>query len=333
MPYTHLTNVADFSTLVGEIRDFMVATGDWTIHQDLLTPDEGVASGGVQLVASCGDVLVGLRSTQSGVGANRLYLFDGIPPYAGGPIDSLAGNSGILYSDAVINSASEPSAVRHIQQVAGPYPNAHLFSDDPSTYVHVAIEVQTGIWKHLAFGNLIKFGTWTGGGYYGAEYWSTSPTSISNPADPNHYFPFDNNATSAQGKQWTVHYADGGAANWLQCGTVAVSLNSVARQAARGSFRGGTAYLFKHYAESSFSGRIPLAPVLIQRHRTEDSPSTMRWIGQVPDMRRVNITNLAPAESLLIGSDEYLCFPLVAKNGASGQFSSGVEGIAYLKHT
>lgn len=331
MSYTHLTNVASFNTLLAEIRDFLVATGDWTIHANLVTPDEGVASGGTQLVASNDDVLVGLRATTAGVGANRLYLFDGIPPYSSTLLDSLPGNSGIRYTDALINNASEP-AVRHIQQVAGPYPNVHLFSNDPSTYLHVAIEVQAGIWKHLMVGNLIKFGTWTGGGYYGAQSWSLGNSVIDNPGSTQHSFPFDNNQSFAPERQWTVHYQDGGAANWIQCSAAPVTLNSVVRQAGRGSFRGGAGYLFKVYPESPFSGRIPLGPILIGRRRTEDSPATHRWIGQVPDVRQLNITNVAPAESLMIGSDEWVCFPLVAKQGAVNQYSSQVEGVAYLKH-
>src|SRR5262245_47462990 len=151
--YTQLTNVADFDDLLGEIRNFLNLTGDWTIHQDLLTPDEGASAGGKQLVMSNGDVLVGLRSTTSGPGANRLYLFDGITPYASGPttLDSLNQNSGIRYDNGVITSSSTPSA-RHFQTAAGPFPNAHLFTDDPSTYFHLALERSAGVFVHMAFG-------------------------------------------------------------------------------------------------------------------------------------------------------------------------------------
>jgi hypothetical protein len=328
MPHIHLTNVASFHVLLGEIRDALVATGDWTIHQNMITPDEGAAAGGAQLVASNGDVLVGLRSTTTGSGANRLYMFDGIPPFSG-TLDTMNGNSGIRYTDAEIVSAAQPGA-RHLQKWVGPFPNAHIFTNDPSTYLHVAVEIATGIWKHMMFGNIIKFGTWTGGGYYAAQTWSEAENQINNPGSNGHLFPFDNSFSSALAAQWTLHYQDGGVANWITPGSP-YTLNSVSRQSARGGFRGGTGAIFKAYRESPFSGRIPLAPVLIQRVRTEDNPDTIRWVGQVPDIRMLNITNLAPGESMMIGADEYIAFPLVAKNGVgTTNFNSGTEGIAYL---
>lgn len=332
MAYTLLTNVADYDALLGEIRNFLNATGDWTIHQDLTGPDEGVASGGRQLVMSNGDVLVGLRSTDTGVGADRLYMFDGIPPYGSPPsLDQLPDNSGIRYSDGIINSASDPG-VRTLQTWAGPFPTAHLFTDDPSTYCHVVVERAAGVFVHMGFGHLHKFGTWTGGAYYTSHFWQSGASIIDQPNSSFHQTFFDQASTGA--RAWTVHY-EGSGQKWIAPnGGSAFDpavLNGVQRKLATGSGRGGFGRMFKNIAESLFSGFIPLGPIVVGAHEATDTPDTLRFVGQVPDVRLVNVTNLSPGDSLFIGADEWLAFPLMAKNGATGQYNSGVSGLAYLK--
>lgn len=325
MPYTALANVASYDALLGEIRNFLNATGDWTIHEDLVAPDEGVASGGRELVISNGDCLAGLRSTDTGVGANKLFLFDGIPAYSASAIDSLPGNSGNRYNDGIINAAGDPG-IRHLQQFAGPFPTAHLFTNDPSTYCHVAVEVQAGVWKHLMFGNMRKFGTWTGGGYYGATHWALDVNNIDSPGSPFHTVPFGTAGSGGGGYDWTVHY-EHGSDLWISLNEFVY--NGVQRRAAYGAFTGGYGNAFKQLPESLFSGLIPLAPALIQALRTSDNPQTTRFIGQIPDVRQVNITNLSPNEILSIGSDDWRCYPLKAKNGGNDQYNSGYNGIAY----
>ena len=327
--YTPLVNVASYDALLGEIRNFLNSTGDWTIHQNLVAPDEGVASGGRQLVMSNGDVLVGLRSTDTGVGGDRLYLSDGIPPYASGStsFDNLNQNSGPRYSDGTINSASDPG-FRHLQTFAGPFPTAHLFTDDPSTYCHVAVEVQAGVWKHLLFGNMIKFGTWVGGGYYTCTHWALDTSNIDSPGSPNHNSIFDAGPAGAGvGYDWTVHY-DFGANHWI-AQNATTAFPGVTRLQGAAGFRGGYGHAFKQIPESLFSGLIPLAPCLIQAVRATDVPPTTRFIGQIPDIRQVNITNLEPNEVLTIGADQWRVYPLKAKNGGADQYNSGINGIAY----
>lgn len=328
MPYELLTNVASYDSLLGSIRDFLNDTGDWTLHVDLGVPDEGsVGAGGRELVVSQGTCLAGLRSTTLGSGANRLYLVDGIPPYAGSPsFDTMNGNSGVRYDNAMLISASEPSA-RHLQQFTGPYPKCHLFTNDPSTYCHVAIEVTTGKFRHLHFGNLTKFGTWTGGGYYACTYWNSSAFQIDSPNSTSHSVPFDSNVNVAATRVWTVYYQFG-SDKWIHAGADG-AVNSVQRRRGSGTFRGGWGRGIYNLNETPFSGLISLAPVVVGAIRTSDTPDTLRFVGQVPDLAAVNIQNLAPGASIFIGSDEWIVFPWVQKNGGTGNENSGNHGIAY----
>src|SRR5882672_11596457 len=195
MPVTSLTNVADWDTMLGYIRTALNSAGGWTFDKDLAAPDVAGAAGGRILTAINGDCFAGLRSTQSGSGANRLYLFDGIPPYGSfTTLDALPGNSGQRVTSGQYTSASDPPARCINPQFAGPFPTAHIFTDNPSTYCHVVVEVTAGRYRHFHFGNLKKFGTWTGGGYYAMQYWSQVSVShvIDDPGTGDHTVPFDN---------------------------------------------------------------------------------------------------------------------------------------------
>jgi hypothetical protein len=331
VPIERLTNVADFDDLLGEIRTFLNATGDWTIHRDLLTPDEGAAAGGRILVVSNGDVLAGLRSTTTGAGAGRLYLFDGIPPYSGTPnLDALPDNSGIVMTDATYDSANTPSARVFSNTFAGPFPTAFLLSDDPSTYCHIVIEVSAGKYRHILFGNIEKFGTWTGGGYYASHRWSQDESTIDLPDGNTHTVPFDGSAAAVQGGQWTVHY-EGGGFQWIA--PFQGTFNGVNRRRARGSVRGGFGTLFRSIQESAFSGLVALNPVTVWPITTADVPVTTRCAGRVPDVAEINLRNFSPGESYFIGSDEWLVFPVATKGLPSARLdveNSGYYGLAYL---
>jgi hypothetical protein len=331
MPIERLTNVADFDDLLGEVRTFLNATGDWNIHRDLSTPDEGVASGGRILVVSNGDVLAGLRSTTTGVGAGRMYLFDGVPPYSGTPnLDALPNNSGIVMTDGTYNSADTPQARVFTTAFAGPFPTAYLFTDDPSTYCHIVVEVTAGKYRHLLFGNLHKFGSWVGGGYYASHRWSTLTTEIDSPGSSFHSVPFDGALGANNGGQWTMHY-EGGGFEWVapSQGT----FNGVNRRQACGSARGGFGNLFRSIQESAFSGLVALNPITVWPVTTTDTPVTTRCAGRVPDVAEINMGNFSAGESLFIGADEWIVFPMATKGLPADRLdveNSGYYGYAYL---
>lgn len=336
MTYQKVTNVANYDAMLGLLSTFIGGLTGWTITNNLgaATVDVAGASAanGRVLIAGKGDCLVGLRSTVSGPGANRLYLFDGVAPFASGNEGNLNGNSGLgsLYiGSSVVNNGGVSS--RGLQQFVGPYPTLYLFSNATADYVHCVLEVQTGVFLHLHFGNLIHFGTWTGGGYYSCTVWNlgdnTQGNPISIPGSNSHTAPFDNQPTFVF--DWTVHYEQG-ADHWI-APSGDTTQGGVIRRQGRGSVRGGFGRAFKNITESLFSGLIPLAPILIGKVQQADTPPTIRFIGEVPDFRMINMTNLAPADEFSIGSDTWKVFPLSSKNGAVHSVNSGVAGFAYKK--
>jgi hypothetical protein len=332
MPISRLTNVADFDTLLGDIRSFLNGAGSWTFNQDLAAPDVASAAAGRILVAVNGDCMVGLRSTQSGSGANRLYMFDGIPPYGSfTTLDTLPGNSGTRVSSAQYTASSDPPARCLNPASAGPFPTATLFSNNPSTYCHVCVQISSGKFRHLSFGNLAKFGTWTGGGFYAMEYWSqvnSSSHQIDDPANGSHSVPFDSSVN--QSTSTTLHY-ENGSFHW--CALPQSVLNSVSRRSMYGSVRGGFGTAFRNVQETAFSGLIALNPVTLWPLTSTDTPATTRCAGRVPDMFEVNMKNLIPGQSYFIGVNEYVVFPLSQKGNPSdrlGVENSGYYGLAYL---
>ena len=63
---------------------------------------------------------------------------------------------------------------------AGAFPSYHIFYDQD--FVHAVIEDQSGVYRHLCFGEIAKYGTWTGGAYIDTVYWSIVASQIDVPS-------------------------------------------------------------------------------------------------------------------------------------------------------
>jgi hypothetical protein len=344
MAYSNVTSLSNLDAVLGSIASFIGGLTGWTIHANCTAATVDTAgpsvAGGRVLIASNGVALVGLRSTVTGPGGNRLYLFDGQGPYSSGIEGSLNGESGLgsLYTNASVITTNGIAA-RGFQPLVGPFPNLYMFSNSSGDYVHIVLEWSTGKFRHMMFGNLIKFGTWPGGGgsYYCGGWWDQSGLGsspgvfISFPGWGGHAIPFDNtvNQFSANGLAWTVNYSNG-TDSWIANANDAM-VGSVQRRKAVGSTRGGFGRMFKDIQESLFTGLIPLSPIMVGAVKQSNTPNTVAWIGQAPDVRLVNVQHLTPAQEFSIGSDTWKCFPMASKNGLPGQENSGAAGLAFKK--
>lgn len=335
MPFTQLTNVADSDALLGHIRTFLASTlTGWTLHLDLATPTDGPSAGGRDLVASKGSILVGLRSCTSVNSGGRLLLFDGIPAYTGGQIpDNLSGNSGTPLATGAYDSASVP-ACKHINGAPGPYPNVYLFgANSPQSYVHVVVEISAGVYRQVAFGEMSKHGTWTGGEYYSASFHSLGASAIDEPDDVFHRYLFDGNSLSQSTNGPTVRCvtASSPVANWLSLSGNgnAVRSSIQTRPGLFGAVRGGWGTQMLRVRQSSFSGIVPLVPISVAFLEISSTPDVMHFLGTIPDVRSVNIETLSPGQTLTIGGDTWWIFPCTRKNGAATTQNSGAQGLAF----
>lgn len=335
MAYSNVTAIATMDGVLSALTTFLSGLTGWTLHTNLGTPTVGSAAGGHVTIASNGTTMVGLRSTTTGPGANVLMLFSGLGAYSSGIEGSLNGDDGIGSIYTTINVTSPANLIRGFQAMVGPFPNLYMFSNASGDYVHVVLEWSVGKFRHMAFGKTSQFGTWPGGNgsYFAGSYWSQSGLGgngqINFPNSTFHMLPFDN-GTSNSGPflDWTLNYSNG-TDNWI--GPDEAIFGAVQHRQGRGSVRGGANRMFKNIQESLFTGLIPLGPIVLGAVKLSDSPTTIRFVGQVPDMRTVNIDHLAPAAEFTIGSDTWKCFPLASKGNTVGQESSNFAGLAYKK--
>lgn len=87
---------------------------------------------------------------------------------------------------------------------------------------------------------------------------------------------------------------------------------------------------------SASTGITTLIPLLIFDKKGNDS---ITFIGQAPDIRAVNVYNYLPGESMFLGNDEWVVFPLRSKRfpdedlkfNKKDVFNSDLFGVAYRK--
>jgi len=236
----------------------------------------------------------------------------------------------------------------------------HLFAPADGRYCHAAMETGTRIWRHIMFGNMIKFGgdaAWDGGEYCCGHRWSRFTQDIDKPYDAAHMAPWAGNnrlafslpmnsvfrAIDLQGalEWWTTHEIttskQQSTSRNRPSGNDYSNVNqSSGAQILGGGFANGLGRtigttLFTMPA-SLISGAKPLIPIYVGIFR--DIGGIIRFcpLGQIPDVFRISMKGFSPADEVTIGSDTYTLIPIVNSDVVStiadDQYS-GYEGLAY----
>ena len=219
----------------------------------------------------------------------------------------------------------------------GPYTKVYMFADNsPAEHVHVVIEATAGVFFHLSFGLLDKFGTYTGGTYFDASYWPhTSPASQTYTGHWNKAI-FD--STTAPGyTAGTLPFnvrvdipADSLSNNWFAARSDATNK---AVSGLNGSQPGPSPVLNTAYSRNSatFSGQILLHPIQVVVERDGGLWSS---VGEFPNVRVTNIERYNPADEITIGSDTWKLFPFVRKGSSTNTLTEAYSqnrGYAYKK--
>lgn len=345
MAYVNVTSVAGPTGVVQAIRDFAINTlTGWSSPRDMQAPQSGEGSsggndaGGLELVLVKNNIMVGLRSTTTAQSAGRIFMWDGLPPWTGlVTLDQLPGNSGILTSDTQYNQASVTATTRHCNKLGiGTFPNVYLFgANSPKSYIHCVIEFQSGSYAHLAFGEMDKVGTWTGGEYYGAGFWSQGGGDIDIPQSIEHQEHFTSHQYNAGTMKGSIRcVTTSPTSNWLVMGSTTNAIrNSVQTRAStvtgpRGEWMSEQLMRIR---TSPFSGLTPLVPIQVFFLDIGLTPDVYHYLGQIRDVRGINMTTLTPAELITIGGDDWMVFPMRVRNGAAASENSSVLGFAYKK--
>jgi hypothetical protein len=305
-----LTNATNVEDLIDKIATFAVTAG-WTERRnDLVSTNRTV--------------------TLQKSGAN-IHLYNT-------STDLLRVNASVGYDGGLAANAQPDQAVSNVASNVGtgPFPNVFLFADNsPAEYVHAVIEIASGIFRMLSFGELEKIGAYTGGTFFDASAFSTS-TSENDMSDNVHHRLFDNG--TGHSNSWGgggVHCDVDGNTNYF---APFRRVADFATPCASGGFWAALSapadlgyrnreFYFK--SVNSMSGTTPLAPVLIRVERTDGYWSD---IGTVPGIRFLNMSRFTPSDEFSIGADTWKVFPWLRKGNLSSSESYSQDlAFAFLK--
>ena len=237
-----------------------------------------------------------------------------------------------------------------VNELSGSFDAYHFFESD--TYIHVVVEVGTGLFRHFGFGQLSKIGSWTGGEYTYAHYWAQTAANITNVADSSHKLPFDSGGVGINrsyggfalyGTKSSGAALPGGGSSspitkWYRSGQSVTDGDGVtAGYLTIGGWRDTGYQHFIVRGSSDLNGFTPMAPIPVFITDLSTAPDIDYLMGYMPDVRLVNIGDLTIGGDITIGSDTWLPFP-IGRRGLEGQTSPVAEytrnwGYIYKKVT
>lgn len=307
----------DLNDLMTKLFTFATANG-WT--QDQLSTGTG------QAAMHKSNLWVSFRWATSSPTALGIYQALG---YTGGnqpgqhPNDS--GNGFVSGTDANIQTER---CVRNIGN--GPFPSYEFFLD--TGYLYVAVQVQTDVYRHFGFGNLVKTGDWTGGEFVYGHYFNSN-----SPIDTTTTLLLDGLHTNDE-RAATLHIEAlpnmNASSKWgVVQGQSTLPANDPAgnpRYIVQGGCRAGPiARHFGIFGAGASSGLVDMYQ--IGNFYWDKSTSFVYFLGFMPDIRGMNIGNFAPRDVVTIGSDDWQVYPSSQKTTANVTNRSYNQGIAYKK--
>lgn len=245
-------------------------------------------------------------------------------------------NAGTVFT--VTGGIQAPSITR-IWPITPPYTSYHLMTE--GTVVHVAFEMSSGAWAHLNFGDLTKYGTWTGGSFLGATNAdggaTTSFFGIAGVPGFNGIFGETQANPSGAGSstltskirmvKGTRNYGN------LDGYTVIGTNDAVTTPCCALGLSTGHSDMLVRDQPNIFNNRSmgPRLEVFASDTSVIFTGGTNLWlpIGYVPNIRFINVALLNPKD--LINTD-WMTFPLQSKIGLASTYANTLNyGIAVRK--
>lgn len=321
----------DLDDLFTKLLTFAVANG-WTQNEGV-SADRPALSKGSTFVQFRYDGTSPAARRSVGVFQALGYINSSTAPGAH-TNDSGNGAGGASVTDASI--ALQRCIVR---MGNGPFIGYWFFENNASpSYIHCVVEIATNEFRHFGFGEISKFGNWTGGEYvYGHHLDSgvvaTRSTNASVLLD-GLYTPSSNTRRAATiraeglpgqaaGSRWGQV--------WASIGVLPNDTAGNAKIAVQGGFRGGpTAQVWGNFNGASDTGLVPMYPITLWY--VDLTNSRVYYLGAMADVRGVNIRNFAPKDTIAIGADTWYIFPTsIRTDNTALAENSGYQGIAYKR--
>ncbi len=283
------------------------------------------------------------NSVTGGTGSSATFDLTMSGTVSGVP-GQFCGDCGSGVVSALDSSLDETRSLYEIGD--GPYPSYHFFTNETGVnYFYCALQYSSGLYRHLAFGNIEKKGDWVGGEFVcGHTHTNASPTSSSNcvllDGRWNQSSGSQENRAPTMRVEGLQSYGQVTDGQWGECNgdatlgnlKVATDRDGTARTQLLGGFKANMfAPLFGWVRSNVANGFVPMYPIAVWFVST--SPSTIRLLGFMKDVRGINIAAFTAGEEVTIGSDVWVVFPAVRKQNTAVTDESRNQGIAYLKRT
>lgn len=306
-----LTSATTVEDLVNKIADF-AATAGWTVRRNTLVTTS--------------------RTVTIQKGGDNIHIWNTVT-------SAVRVRASVGYDVALAANAQPNQAVSEGQcnTGVGPFSNVFLFAGNaPTEYLHVVVEISSGIFRHMHFGELRKIGAYTGGTFFEAMYYNGTNTNYNDsPFSTYHHISFSSRSEDA-GSRGGVRCDVDGNANYFAPFERAASY-ATPTASGLGALAGGSTgddYRSRFYdafflrSVNSWSGVTPLKPIKI---RVERGANYYSEIGEVPGIRSILMSRFQPGDEFTIGSDVWKVFPWVRQGMVTDQQYSYDYAFAYLK--
>jgi len=229
---------------------------------------------------------------------------------------------GVAYGD--VSGVRAPGDFK-VNNFVGPFTSYDFFTE--GTVVHCAAQMSSGAYQHFTFGNLTKYGTWTGGAFMlGSE--SAPAYTNDSSFNQSHYLVGSPGGTQLLGDYASHVYIPFGSRNY---GTFWGGLNAVQDQTTVNLHAFGNtvemANSILRDQPNAFNNRATgVRMEVFLADNVVYGGNTNLWlpIGYVPNLRAINITNLNARD---VVNNDWMVFPLQSKTGianvASNTFGYG----------
>jgi hypothetical protein len=224
-------------------------------------------------------------------------------------------------------------------QSTGPYVKYFLYTDGDA--VHCVLQLYTGVYTHISFGNVTKFGTWTGGEYLTAQdssYWWAGGYNYDWDYVRNCIL-FDGGINNYEsGGNYPVGYVrhivgsvQNDATDFARIGdriTDEQRCRMTTGEPSGANDNGFIYTLVQTCGPINFNARAPIFPVYVRIYEY----ATARWIlsGYISGARSLNIEHLA-GETIV--ENDWIVFPITQKEGGDIALCPLSEywGVAYKR--
>lgn len=289
--------------------------------------ETGSATDPADLISKLGTFAAGDGWTVSSVSGGVVFRKDTVVVGVATDSDEIFLRGAITYNSGAAWDAQTNNAgvTRDINCGAGPFPSYYFWSgaEDGNDYLHVTFEIATGIFRHFIFGEIVKSGSYTGGVYVDGTNWTTDTNQQNFPYNGSSQCLCDSDCFLTAKSHFWADY-DSKANNWQPISNYNDYLTT--RMVGSGRANGWNDFV-NTFGVTSWNLRNIMAPMYYFANR---SSSLRSPLGRVPNMRRISLANLVPAEEITIGGDVWKVFPIVQRTDAIGTAPSAIPNSRYL---